>query len=142
MSSETNIETLKNLFGAISSKSIDECAEYIDDDVLVEVPYPAKGIDSEVCGKEAVMTGLAGIDAFFESFKLIFSEIYATGNDDVVIAEWKSDAKVAGMDVTFQNTYIGVFKFKGGKVAFWREYFNPEITNKLTEATAYSLKSE
>jgi ketosteroid isomerase-like protein len=28
----------------------------------------------------------------------------------------------------YRNRYIGVFRFRGGRICAWREFHNPEIT--------------
>ena len=53
--------------------------------------------------------------------------VYPCVDPDLVIAEYTSQGEVIPTGRRYSNRYIGLWRFRDGKVCFTREYLNPEI---------------
>lgn len=142
MASKDKIEIVKNFLAAISENRPEDCAQYLHDDVVCEVPFPIQSTPSVQRGKQVFLNGLYYMNKFYESFILTISDIYPVLGDEVIIAEWDSNGTVAKSGTKFRNTYIGVVKFKDGLIILWREYFNPELTNELFKTDGFSIAGD
>jgi ketosteroid isomerase-like protein len=40
---------------------------------------------------------------------------------------------VARNGKTYRNRYVGIFRFRDGKICAWREYHNPDATKVIAE---------
>ena len=58
---------------------------------------------------------------------LHITEVYPCVDPDLVIAEYTSQGEVIPTGRRYSNRYIGLWRFRDGKVCFTREYLNPEI---------------
>jgi ketosteroid isomerase-like protein len=67
----------------------------------------------------------------FSSFALELVEVHECLDPDELIAEYRSDAVVERNGNEYRNRYIGVFRFRDGKISHWREFHNPEATKVL-----------
>ena len=72
----------------------------------------------------SLLTGVIG--AMFDPFRIEITEVYAGFENDVLVAEYKSDAIVKHNGKHYLNRYVGIFRFDGDKIVFWREYHNTE----------------
>lgn len=60
----------------------------------------------------------------FLRMEFTVDEWYDVSNADILIAEYRSvcPLKRGG---EYRNSYVGVFRFEGDKIALHKEYFNP-----------------
>jgi ketosteroid isomerase-like protein len=54
--------------------------------------------------------------------------VYELADPDLLIVEYQSDGLVRATGKPYRNRYIGVFRFRSGRICAWREFHNPEIT--------------
>lgn len=47
---------------------------------------------------------------------------------DTIIAEYQSEGQVLATGARYANSYIGIWKFRNGKMAMRREYADPSRT--------------
>jgi ketosteroid isomerase-like protein len=92
------------------------------DDVLFELPYASP--PGRIEGRDNVRAYLKGALAIF-SMRLAVTEVFFTDDPDVLIAEYASEGKVMTTGKPYTNTYIGVYRFRDGRLSGVREYFNP-----------------
>jgi ketosteroid isomerase-like protein len=88
------------------------------------MPNPIEGL--EAWNQMQLMTF-----AMFDSFRLIPIEIHDCLDPDELIAEYRSEAKVKRNGNDYLNRYIGVLRFRDGKISHWREFHNPTATEVL-----------
>ena len=67
----------------------------------------------------------------FDSFKLEPIEYHECLDPDELIAEYRSEAIVKRNGNEYKNRYIGVLRFRDGKISHWREFHNPQATEVL-----------
>jgi ketosteroid isomerase-like protein len=107
---------------AVGDGDVDRLAEYWTDDFVLEFPYadPPRALE----GKSAVCAHLReALDTF--RIRLRVTDVYQCPDREVIIAEYVSDGEVATTGRPYQNRYIGVFMFRGEKITWQREFYNP-----------------
>ena len=56
------------------------------------------------------------------------AELHELADPDALVVEYQSDGLVRSTGKPYRNRYIGVFRFRDGRICAWREFHNPEIT--------------
>jgi ketosteroid isomerase-like protein len=80
-----------------------------------------------VRGRVAMQDLLANvIGRVFDPFKMEVRALYPGADGQTLVAEYASDAVVKHNGRPYVNRYVGIFRFDGDQIAFWREYHNPE----------------
>ncbi|WP_419848599.1 nuclear transport factor 2 family protein [Candidatus Poriferisocius sp.] len=123
MSQRTNLEILQSVFDSMGNA--DAVVAHYTDDYVMELPYAHPDKPDRTEGKEAVRQRLVGAFKVFR-FSLHITEVYPCVDPDLLIAEYTSEGEVIPTGRRYSNRYIGLWRFRNGKVCFTREYLNPE----------------
>ena len=131
---ERNIDVLKTAIAAIGRGNSEIFSNLYTEDWVLELPYsePPK-----------VLTGIHEILAYLKpqmgklEFTLTLTEIFECLDPNLLIAEYVSEGRSTITDKPYQNTYIGLWRFRVGKICGVKEYLNPLIA---TEANTPSGK--
>lgn len=126
-----NRATLTAIMDAITGGRYDDLAALVTEDLVFELPYGPSFMPDPVRGRDAWMAMSTQTFALFSSFVQHIDEVYELVDPDMVIAEYHSDATVAANGNAYRNRYIGVLRFRDGRVCAWREFHNPEATKAL-----------
>jgi ketosteroid isomerase-like protein len=62
----------------------------------------------------------------FSSITFTVDRFHLGAEPDSVVAEYRSTGTVAGSGASYANTYAGVFRVVGGRLAFWREFYDTQ----------------
>ena len=118
----TNRELLERGLELLSASDVDAHNELCTDDVLFELPYgdPPGRIE----GKDKVRSYLKGALSVFK-MRLWLTSVFPTDDPVVLVAEYASEGSVTTTGKSYANTYIGVYRFRDGKLCGVREYYNP-----------------
>ncbi len=130
MSERTNLEILQSVFDSMGDA--DAVVAHYTDDYVMELPYAHPDKPDITEGKEAVRERLVRAFKTFR-FTLHISEVYPCTDPDLLIAEYTSDGEVIPTGRRYSNRYIGLWRFRDGKVCFTREYLNPEAAKAALE---------
>ena len=131
MTSPDREAVLREVFAHLSAGEWDAAGELAADDVVFELAYAPEFMEMPVRGR----AGLVGLYAtilgpMFESFSIGIDEVILGADPDVAVATYSSNAVVKHNGNTYRNRYVGIFHFRDGAIAFWREYHNPEETTR------------
>lgn len=129
----SHVDTVRKVLAHISAAEYDQLAAYVTEDLHFELPYAAPPIPNAFDGRAVWDQMQRSTFAMFTSFRNELRAIYTTSDPDVVIAEYESDAVVARNGKPYRNRYVGIFRFRDGQIAAWREYHNPEATKVIRE---------
>jgi ketosteroid isomerase-like protein len=80
-------------------------------------------------GLREVATYLAGALTTFR-FRLILQHVHDLVDPDVLIAEYTSEGEVTTNGNPYANVYIGVWRFRDGRVCGTKEFYNPLIAQR------------
>ena len=84
------------------------------------LPMPVRGRGA----MKDLLTGVIG--AMFDPFRIEVTTLYPGADGQTVVAEYTSDAVVKHNGKQYVNRYVGIFRFEGEAIRFWREYHNTE----------------
>jgi ketosteroid isomerase-like protein len=126
-----NREVLSTVIDTISAGKLDQLADHVTDDLVFELPYGPDFMPNPIEGRDAWNQMQLMTFKLFSSFALELIEVHDCVDPDELIAEYRSDAIVERNGNAYRNRYIGVFRFRDGKISAWREFHNPEATKVL-----------
>jgi ketosteroid isomerase-like protein len=128
---EANERLVHELFRLESTGDYDGMCELMADDIEFDLPYGPASIPMPVRGRDAMhelITNLIG--GMFTEFEAEITATYAGADPEVIVVEYRSDAVVRHNGGAYNNRYIAVLRIRDGKITFWREYHNPEESNR------------
>ena len=135
MSNDARRTANRALFGSvlatISAGQFDRLAEFMTDDLVFDLPYGPDFIPNPIVGLEQWNQMQLMTFKLFRSFALELDEVHECLDPDELVAEYRSDAVVARNGNAYRNRYIGVLRFRAGKISHWREFHNPQATDVL-----------
>jgi len=126
-----NKKVFAEVQATISAGQFEKLGDFMVDDLLFELPYGPAFMPNPVEGLEAWNQMQLMTFAMFDSFKLEPIEYHECLDPDELIAEYRSEAIVKRNGNEYKNRYIGVLRFRDGKISHWREFHNPEATGVL-----------
>jgi len=114
MREEDNIA--KRVLELLSSMDITGIGQYLDDEIVWDVPYMAAGNPSEFRGKSAVLDALTNLPKQFESLSFHVHDLYSCSSPNAVILEATSIGLLKSAGGVYQNRYVFLLKFEDGKI--------------------------
>lgn len=121
-----SVDIVRSLFAAVSAGEYERLGEFMADDLVFELPYGPSFLPERFDGFELWDQMQRTTFAMFESFVETLDTVYAVEGSDTLVCEYRSRAIVKATSKEYTNRYIGVFRFRDGKIVFWREYHNPD----------------
>lgn len=126
-----NQALLTSVFETISAGEFDRLRQYMAEDLLFELPYGPSFMPNPVEGLEAWNQMQLETFKLFSSFRLELVEVHECLDADELVAEYRSEAVVVRNGNDYRNRYIGVLRFRDGKISHWREFHDPTATKAL-----------
>ena len=123
-----NRAVVEKAFGLLSQMRHRELADLITDDIDFELPFGPGQKALVVRGRERWLALNDATWPAFSRFSLAIRAVHEQSDPDSLIVEYESDGEVRATRKPYRNRYIGVFRFRNGRIAAWREFHNPEIT--------------
>jgi ketosteroid isomerase-like protein len=118
-------DVVRRLLELVGSFEIDDALDLVTHDLVLELPFRADGGPRRLEGDDA-KSFIRSIPKLFE--RLPFRDVVVHGclPSGVVVAEYRSDGTTrAGR--RYSNSYVAFFELRAGRVANWREYFDPNV---------------
>ena len=126
-----NKQVFADVQATISAGEFDKLGQFMAEDLHFELPYGPAFMPKEFDGLSTWNDMQLMTFAMFDSFTLIPIEVHDCVDPDELIAEYRSEAKVKRNGNDYVNRYIGVLRFRDGKISHWREFHNPTATEVL-----------
>jgi uncharacterized protein len=108
-------------------RDLDGVVDLVTEDVVIENPFAPEGFPRRIEGRENVRARLterfAGSGVEFDRFDPV--TVHETTDPEVIVVEFELHGRVPSLDRTFSRQYIQVLRVRDGKIAHWRDYFNP-----------------
>ncbi len=119
-------ETVRALLGSLETKDMDAFARLWAEDAVQELPFAPAGFPKEVRGKDALIAHYRDWPA--NSGKADFTSrlvFYRMQDPAWVFASFEGRAEIVPTGRLYEQIYGGLFHVVDGKVALFREYFDP-----------------
>jgi ketosteroid isomerase-like protein len=120
----TNAEVLGRVFDALSRADVDALDALYADDYVLELPY-AKPEPVRVEGRVAARDYLRRAFEVFR-FELTVTTAHELVGGDLMV-EYTSEGRVVPTGRPYANTYVGLWRFDGGRVRSTREWYDPLV---------------
>lgn len=126
-----NKQVFADVQATITAGQFEKLGDFMVDDLVFELPYGPDFMPNPVLGLKAWNQMQLMTFALFDSFRLEPIEVHECLDPDELIAEYRSEAIVKRNGNEYTNRYIGVLKFRDGKISHWREFHNPQATEVM-----------
>jgi len=123
---EANKQTLRRAMAGITALDAEAIRTELHDSAAFELPFESSVPD---CNRDSFLQLLSMMFVMFKKIDIPITEIYDLADPNMLVARYQSDAEGRDKPVSYQNEYIGIFRFIDGKLTFWREYANPEASH-------------
>ena len=115
-----------DLITAFGTKDFDRFESYMRPDTVFEWPYlPLKEFPERMLGgaefRAAAEAGMRDCDPYGH----VVDRFYDQLDPDMLIVEYHSDTTHLPSGKRYANKYLGIVRFEGERVVFWKEYVNP-----------------
>lgn len=117
-----NLAAVQGAFAGIGAGDAARQLEHYTDDLVLELPYasPPKRIE----GKATALAYLGGALSVFD-LDLTVDEVHVGLDPDELVIEFSGTGRHRPTGAAYENRYIGVFRFRDGRICHQREYYDP-----------------
>ena len=126
-SREQNLAAVQRYFEGVAAADADQMLEPWTEDLVYEECFsnPPRRIE----GKEATRTYFSKAGAVFR-MSLELTAVHECLDPDELVLEYSSHGHVVATGEPYANRYIGVYRFRDGRIRHVREFHNPLITQR------------
>lgn len=132
--------TLFELVRAALGDKAAEAADFLDlftDDAVLDYPFAPAGTPQQLIGKENIAAHAIRLAPLLEFGDFTLASVYPL--TDVVIFEASCQGRGSETGLPYNQQYICVLHLRGGKIARFQDYWNPQVLTAALggqEATA------
>lgn len=130
-----NLRTLERLLA--SPPGSPETRELVAEDCVGEFPYAFGAYPRRLAGRSALAAFFGATGTVFSSFELTDLVLHQTLDPDVFLAEFTGSGELPD-GRRYSNPYVWSFRFDDGRLAFLREYYNPDCQRPLALDERYA----
>jgi ketosteroid isomerase-like protein len=129
-----SIEVVRKVFDAFGTGDVAALDDLYTEDYVLELPY-AKPEPVRVEGRANVQAYLTGAFQVFR-FDLSITDHWELEGIDALVAEYTSEGTVLPTGGRYANTYVGIWRFRDGRVSHTREWYDPIVSAQAVEGLA------
>ena len=120
-----NTATLTRLFDALNTQDWGALASLYTDDYVLELPFH----DPEPVRAQGLAEVAAALGPQLQTFRFTLSlvEVHECLDPDLLVAEYTSEGTVTTTGKPYANTYIGLYRFRDGRVCGVKEFYDPLV---------------
>jgi ketosteroid isomerase-like protein len=126
-SRDDNLAAVHRYFEGVSAANADQMLEPWTDDLVYEERFsdPPRRIE----GKEATRAYFSKAGRVFR-MTLELTDVHECLDPDKLVLEYTSHGEILATGGTYENSYIGVYLFRDGRIWQVKEFHNPLITQR------------
>lgn len=114
------------LITAYGTKDFDTFARFVHPDAEFDWPYlPLKEFPERMVGRDVFIAVSRGGMEDCDGYHHTVDQFYAVADPDMLIVEYHSATVLRSTNTPYGNKYLGILRFSGDQVVYWREYVNP-----------------
>lgn len=122
---DQDVAVVRELIDRIGRLDVDGALELVADDVVLELPFRGDGGPRRLEG-DAARRFVRSMPKLFATLPFHDVVMHGTLPSGQVVAEYASDGTThAGR--SYRNAYVAFFEVSEGRIATWREYFDPTV---------------
>ena len=116
---------LQNFLDNLVSSKHHDLLEMLTEDAVMEFPYHLPTTPTQLVGKQEIAKFFAGFGDFLTLDGIRPVAAHRTDDPDVAILEYEGTGKATQTGRPYQQKYITVLTFRDGRIAHWKDYWNP-----------------
>jgi uncharacterized protein len=116
---------VRRLIERVGALDIDGVMALLADDFVLELPFRVDGGPRRLVGEEA-KSFIKLMPKLFSQLPFVDVTIHGPVPSGQIVAEYRSEG-VTRNGRPYENAYVGFFEVEDGRVAAWREYFDPTV---------------
>jgi ketosteroid isomerase-like protein len=131
MASERNLAAVRRYFDGAATVDVDQMLDPWVDDLVYEEAFsdPPRRIE----GKDALRPYFSKAGEVFR-MSLEITAVYECVDPDLLVLEYVSNGEVLTTGRPYANKYIGVYRFRDGRIWQVKEFHNPLVTQRARAA--------
>ncbi len=119
-------QLFNDMVTAFGHKDFDRFETYFIPDAVFDWPYlPVSGFPSRIVGVHKFRLTTEQGMADFDPYRHRVTQFFDLIEPDMLIAEYESDTFYHPTGRPYANKYLGIVRFTGEKISWWKEYINP-----------------
>jgi ketosteroid isomerase-like protein len=126
-----SIELVRTVFDAFGAGDVAALDDLYTEDYVLELPY-AKPTPVRVDGRPEVQAYLTKAFQVFR-FQLSITDHWRLEGVDGLVAEYVSEGTVLPTGKRYANTYVGIWRFRDGRVSQTKEWYDPVVSAEAVE---------
>jgi ketosteroid isomerase-like protein len=123
----TAVQLLQRSLDAFLAKDMKAWTDLCTDDVVAEFPFAPEGTPARIEGRSELFEYLRNYPDVIDVREIPTTRIYPTDDPNVAIAEWSVAGSVVSNGNPYNMRYATFVTFRGGLIANYREYWNPQV---------------
>ncbi|MEH2334264.1 nuclear transport factor 2 family protein [Nostoc sp.] len=127
---DRTLKSVRSYLDLMRAQRWDEWIDLWADDAILKFPYAPEGRQGVFKGKEAILTYMSGTTGKISVDSVADLQIYPMLDPEAATVELEINGRLLLDDTPYNQRYITIFQFKGGKIQHYREYWNPLISMK------------
>ncbi len=120
-------EIVRELFRRISAQEYERAVDLLEERFRFELPYVSPDVPAPVSGREAFLATMKSSLGAFDPMCMELLSLHELVGTEQIVAEYTTDTRYLPTGRPYRNRYVGFFRFEGERIAFWREYHNPDV---------------
>lgn len=131
MDTTTNITIAERLFHLHLAKftnpdmTREDYADLFTEDAIQQYPYAPAPYAKEVVGRDAIANYITNVVSGATEWDFRNFEFSVTADPNTIFVEFEGSANVIATGKPYHQLYIGRISIKDGKIASYREFWNP-----------------
>ncbi len=124
---DRDVEVVRQLIARIGRLEVDAALELLADDLVLELPFRGDGGPRRLEG-DAARRFIRAMPKLFATLPFHDIVVHGALPSGQVVAEYASDG-TTHTGRSYRNTYVAFFGVRDGRIATWREYFDPSVVD-------------
>lgn len=118
---------MQQFFDLLLQGEIESWTALLDDNIVFEFPYAPPGLPPQITGRQAMHAHITTLLAQIKLFEFTDVQMHPTLSPDTLIVEFACRGQAIATGKPYNQRYISVVQMKDGKIAHYRDYWNPLI---------------
>ena len=118
-------------FTSLMNQDLDAFAGLLTEDALQEMPFgkllDIDGFDTEWRGKDTIMSYFRKAIPGRRNHVFTIKRLHRTTDPEMIIVEAHARSDVVALGKVYDQDYVMFFKLRDGKIAHFKEYYNPMV---------------
>ena len=120
-----NQRIVHDFLDLLSKKDLKAWIELWTEDAVQDMPFSPPGFPKLLSGKKAIAKHYGNLPQAVGKMDFTILHLYPMQDPNWILAEYRGEIEVLATDRPYNNHHCGLFEVQNGKIALFREYYNP-----------------